>query len=107
MDQNIRLTGTTMRVLAYFLDNIGRGISGAEIYKETGMATGTTYPILRRLEDKGWLQSKWEEIDPVKEGRPPYRFYTLEGDAARIAHAKLAEKGFYSPSNYGVAHGLA
>jgi PadR family transcriptional regulator PadR len=34
---------------------------------------GSLYPALHRLEDRGWLQSKWEDTDTGREAK----FYTL------------------------------
>src|ERR1700732_2698771 len=34
---------------------------------------GSLYPALHRLEDRGWLQAKWEETDSGREAK----FYTL------------------------------
>src|SRR5258708_13005750 len=34
---------------------------------------GSLYPALHRLEDRGWLQAKWEETDTGREAK----FYTL------------------------------
>jgi PadR family transcriptional regulator PadR len=72
-----RLTGPTLRVLGQFLDNPLTGLSGADIAKLTGLASGTLYPILMRLESAKWLKSKWEKIDPAAEGRPRKRIYEM------------------------------
>jgi PadR family transcriptional regulator, regulatory protein PadR len=34
---------------------------------------GSLYPALHRLEDRGWLQAKWEETDSGRDAK----FYTL------------------------------
>lgn len=46
---------------------------GYEILRETGLTSGSVYPILHRLEEAGWLVSA-EEPSPEK-GRPPRRCY--------------------------------
>ncbi len=43
------------------------------------LSSGTAYPILHRLEDEGWLESRVEQIDPRTEGRPRRRIYQLTG----------------------------
>jgi DNA-binding PadR family transcriptional regulator len=48
------------------------------------------HPILARLEGRGWLDSRWEEIDPTVEGRPARRYYRLTADGAEAAHQALA-----------------
>lgn len=59
---------------------------GYEIMEETGLTSGSVYPILHRLEEAGWLVSG-EEPSPVK-GKPPrrcYRFTELgQAEAAKV-----------------------
>jgi PadR family transcriptional regulator PadR len=38
----------------------------------------------------GWLSSRWEDIDPQVEGRPPRRYYRLTAEGALAARAALA-----------------
>lgn len=48
---------------------------GYEIITEAQLLSGSVYPILRRLEAAGWLESREEPSPPA--GRPPRRFYTF------------------------------
>lgn len=57
--------------------------AGAALSARTGLASGTLYPILKRLEDAKWLESRWEEIDPREAGRPRRRFYSITGIGQR------------------------
>ena len=63
---------------------------GYSISKETGIASGTLYPLLARLEDAGWIRARWE--DSVR-GRPPRRAYKLtakgRGEAETLLAARL------------------
>lgn len=59
---------------------------GLQLVRATGLAAGSAYAILRRLEDEGLLESRWEELDPSSEGRPPRRYYRLNGEGRRAAH---------------------
>ena len=53
---------------------------GFEIMDASGLASGTVYPILRRLEDAGLLSAKWEPVaDARDEQRPPRRYYQITG----------------------------
>jgi len=46
---------------ATILNTVSNGYSyGFDIVDITGMPSGTVYPALRRLEDAGYLASKWE-----------------------------------------------
>jgi len=58
---------------------------GFDIMDMTGLPSGTVYPALRRLEDMGYVSSKWE-IHRIaqRELRPPRKYYevTDDGDEA-------------------------
>jgi PadR family transcriptional regulator, regulatory protein PadR len=47
---------------------------------------GTLYPLLRRLESQGLLNSEWREEDKRRK-----RFYLLSTDGARVLEQLLAE----------------
>lgn len=67
----------TLRVLEAFLEDPTRELSGADLHKRSGLASGTLYPILLRLESAGWFISRWEAISPAAAGRPRRRLYRL------------------------------
>jgi PadR family transcriptional regulator PadR len=85
------MTGPTLKVLALFLSNRTDEIAGSEIAKNGKLASGTLYPILLRLENAGWLTSRWETEDPRELGRPRRRLYRLTGEGARSAKAAFQE----------------
>jgi len=72
-----RLTLQGMKVLQAFVDNPSIEISGADIQRLTGLFSGTLYPILLRFENAGWLNSRWEQVEPSKVGRPRRRLYRI------------------------------
>lgn len=74
---DVRMSLQTLRVLGAFLDNPTDSLSGADVHRRSGLATGTLYPILLRLESAGWFVSRWENVDPTAVGRPRKRFYRL------------------------------
>jgi PadR family transcriptional regulator, regulatory protein PadR len=74
-----QVTRQTLAVLATLMDGPQEGLSGAQIARTTNLASGTLYPILARLEQAGWLSSKWETGDPHTLGRPRRRFYQVTG----------------------------
>ena len=90
----VRLSHSTLKVLAYLLGEPLHPRSGAEISKATSTASGTLYPMLARLENASWLSSEWEQIDPRKEGRPRRRFYKLTALGQNEARKALREIGF-------------
>ena len=65
-------------------------LSGAEIHKQSGVFTGTLYPMLLRLETAGWMKSEWEDVDPKQVGRPRKRFYWLTAIGQARANVALA-----------------
>jgi PadR family transcriptional regulator PadR len=76
-DRDVRISLQTLRVLEAFLESPTDQLSGADVQKRSGLASGTLYPILLRLEAAGWFVSRWETIDPVSAGRPRRRLYRL------------------------------
>jgi PadR family transcriptional regulator PadR len=74
---DVRISLQTLRVLEAFVENPTDELSGTDVQKRSGLASGTLYPILLRLESAGWFVSRWEAIDPVRAGRPRRRFYRL------------------------------
>ena len=61
---------------------------GYELSKETGLRSGTLYPLLIRLSDQGLLESKW--LEPERPGRPPRHAYRLTPDGLAFARAASA-----------------
>jgi DNA-binding PadR family transcriptional regulator len=85
-----KMTMPTRSVLRALLADPSREMYGTEICVEAGLASGTIHPILARLEGAGWLESRWENVDPRKEGRPRRRYYRLtESGVARARDALL------------------
>jgi len=85
-DRNVRMSLQTLRVLDAFLENPTDELAGADVQKRSGLASGTLYPILLRLESAGWFVSRWETIDPSSAGRPRRRLYRLTpGGLARAS----------------------
>jgi DNA-binding PadR family transcriptional regulator len=62
---------------------------GYELSKETGLKSGTLYPLLMRLSDQGLLDSKWREAE--RPGRPPRHVYRLTAGGLALTR-KLTEE---------------
>jgi PadR family transcriptional regulator PadR len=60
---------------------------GFEAMRVTELPSGTVYPLLRRLEAGGLVESSWEEADPTAEGRPRRRYYALTPPGTRALAA--------------------
>jgi PadR family transcriptional regulator PadR len=80
----MQITTQTLKVLGVLISSADE-ISGADIARSTGLASGTLYPILARLEKSKWIESTWEEGDPHVLGRPRRRFYKVTALGARAA----------------------
>lgn len=76
----------TLAVLAHVARDPSAWRYGYDLSRETGLASGTLYPLLMRLCDRGYLESTWEETP--RQGRPPRHLYriTPEGSAYLAAH---------------------
>ena len=73
----------TAAVLAALRDHPAEWRYGYDISRETGLASGTLYPILGRLADRGLLETRWEDDPP--EGRPRRHLYRLTAQGAARA----------------------
>jgi PadR family transcriptional regulator PadR len=84
-----RSSPQTIQVLAALLDQPRQWRHGYDISSETGLSSGTLYPILMRLSDRGMLESKWGE--PTQSGRPPRHLYRLTAGGVVFAREQLAQ----------------
>lgn len=57
---------------------------GYNLMEKTGLASGTLYPMLMRLCDQGYLETKW--IASPLAGRPPRHAYRLTASGRQLAH---------------------
>jgi DNA-binding PadR family transcriptional regulator len=89
--QDLEITPKMAKVLKIFLRDPTEPRYGFELMKLTGMASGSLYPMLARLEEAGWLTRGKENIDPHQKGRPARLHYTITGAAATAARLQLAE----------------
>ncbi len=53
---------------------------GYDLSRETGLKSGTLYPILMRLADNQFVEHCWEQAE---EGRPPRHMYRLTGEGVK------------------------
>ena len=68
---------------------------GYDLMKETGLSSGTLYPLLMRMADKGLLEAEWREA--AEPARPPRHAYRLTAAgftlALELAGAEGAQPG--------------
>jgi DNA-binding PadR family transcriptional regulator len=87
--EGLRLTTPLVKLLHMFLADPTSKYWGFEIMKKTGLASGTVYPLLARLERLGWLESGWD--DEQEDSGPRRRYYHLTGEGVASARTALAE----------------
>jgi PadR family transcriptional regulator PadR len=93
VEKDPRLSHHVLRVLRLFAEQPALSLAGSDVSKQTGMLSGTIYPILMRLERAGWLSSQWENLDPRDAGRPRRRLYHLTALGFNKYQAAFAELG--------------
>jgi PadR family transcriptional regulator len=77
---------------------------GFDLMDVTGLASGTVYPLLRRLEALGLVAAEWEGEEAAhREGRPARRYYRLTAQGAAVlaeARGKFAglDAGLRAPA---------
>jgi len=58
--------------------------------KKTGLKSGTLYPILMRLKERGYLKAEWDISSPT--GRPPRQHYELTPQGKAYARDAMMAK---------------
>ena len=81
----------TLRLLAALVEAPGGWRHGYDLSRETGLKSGTLYPILMRLSRQGWLETRWEEA--AEPGRPRRHLYRLTALGGEEALALLGASG--------------
>jgi PadR family transcriptional regulator PadR len=88
MSQARKFSEQTLALLAVLIAHPRQWRHGYDLSRETGLKSGTLYPILMRLCDRGILQSKWEAA--TEPGRPPRHIYRLTAAGSALASKQLA-----------------
>jgi PadR family transcriptional regulator PadR len=88
----LRLSPQTLQVLDAFLQETTEWKYGYDISRNTGLKSGTLYPILMRLAERRLLETSWETAEI---GKPPRHLYRLTPDGLHFAreHGPLASTG--------------
>src|SRR4051794_14143828 len=84
------MTIPTQLVLRALLADPTREMYGVEVGDAADLPSGTVHPILARLENAGWLESRGEEADAHRAGRPARRYYSLTSQGVTAARDALA-----------------
>ncbi len=101
MGRDRRLSPQAARVVRLLADEPTRWRYGYEMLDLLGLKSGSLYPILMRLADRGLLEARWET--DVSPGRPPRHLYRLTPDGLAAAAGLARRERFASPGNPEVA----
>ena len=88
MKVQFRLSPQTALVLDAFLEKPRSWRYGYDISRDTGLKSGTLYPILIRLADHELVETRWETTES---GKPPRHMYRLTPEGIRSARAQLRD----------------
>jgi PadR family transcriptional regulator PadR len=91
MARPLNASRQTYKLLATLLEQPRAWRHGYELSKETGLKSGTLYPLLMRLADQGMLESRWKESE--RPGKPPRHMYRLTAGGLALARAQEAKSG--------------
>jgi DNA-binding PadR family transcriptional regulator len=78
-----RLSKQTKTLLVELLAAPRSWRHGYDLSQATALKSGTLYPLLIRLNDLGFLESRWEPSE--QEGRPPRHTYRLTPNGVALA----------------------
>lgn len=62
---------------------------GYDLIKDTGLSSGTLYPLLIRMTEQGVVEAEWQE--PVQRGRPARHAYRLTATGIALASSAGSE----------------
>jgi len=81
----------TLALLADLCATPSRWRHGYGLARATGLKSGTLYPILVRLADRGLVEACWEDEQPA--GRPRRHLYRITPEGLAVATKALAQAG--------------
>ena len=97
MADDIRRSPQTVALLSRLLEDATAWHYGYDLSRQTALKSGTLYPILMRLSERCWLETKWEFADTGKP-RHMYRLTSAGRQRARdFVLVKEESKRFLKP----------
>ena len=87
MARRAEFSAQTLLVLAALCAEPREWLYGYGIAGDTGLKSGSLYPILIRLADRGLVEARWEDGQPA--GRPRRHLYRLTPEGLAGARAAL------------------
>ena len=86
MVDSIRFSSQLLSVLAVLLEEPAEWRYGYNLSRETGLKSGTLYPLLIRLSERQWVESRWQHAE---ENGKPRHMYRLTAPGRRAARELL------------------
>jgi PadR family transcriptional regulator, regulatory protein PadR len=83
MQRNRPPSAQAIRVLRALAADPSQWRYGYDLVTEVGLKSGSLYPILVRLAERGLLEASWEESAPL--GRPPRHLYRITPGGQELA----------------------
>lgn len=77
-----------LTLLAALAERAQQWRHGYDLMKETGLLSGTLYPLLMRMTEEGFVEAEWRE--PAQPGRPARHVYRLTATGVALADAMRA-----------------
>jgi PadR family transcriptional regulator PadR len=91
MPGSMRMTPATRTVVEALAEDLMGWHHGYDLMTRTGLKSGSLYPILIRLDERGFLEASWEKDGPP--GRPPRHLYRLTSAGRDLVnHVKAQAK---------------
>jgi len=90
MERNRRPSKQMLRLLDALSTTPSEWRHGYDIMKETGLLSGTLYPLLMRMTDQGLVEAEWRE--PAQPGRPARHAYRLTAQGLALARTTIGER---------------
>ena len=97
-----RCSPHTLAILAAFAQQPTQWQYGYDLVQLTGLSSGTLYPILMRLGDRGLMESRWKPSP--ERGRPPRHLYRLSPRGLGFAQLQLGEADYRRSPPLTAAH---
>jgi len=98
MAERSRISAQTLAVLAALCDQPSEWRHGYALAKLTGLKSGTLYPILIRLAERGLVEARWQ--DEAQPGTPRRHLYRLTPAGHSAAAAALAATAEPAPRSH-------
>lgn len=67
---------------------------GYDLMKETGLLSGTLYPLLMRMTEQGLVEAEW--CEPAQPGRPARHAYRLTAAGLALARSVAVQADVHS-----------